>query len=211
MIHKGRASQITYGARAILSSPFVYDICQSLAGSHRVRKQFTDGYIRAETGARVLDIGCGTGEILDHLAGVEYYGFDLSQEYIDAARNRYGSRGTFRCEDVNDLVLQNLPKFDIALAVGVMHHLDDHAVMKLLRLAKVALKANGRLISLDPCYVDRQSRIAKLIISKDRGRHVRDELGYRLLCEAVFGKVDSHIRHDLLHVPYTHVIFTCTA
>jgi SAM-dependent methyltransferase len=205
-----RLSQVTSGLRSVLSAPLVYDSFQKLTGARRARQQFADDYIRAKTGARVLDIGCGTAEILDHLPGVDYYGFDLSADYIEAAKQRYGRIGTFRCEDVTDNILRDLPSFDIALAIGVMHHLDDDGVLKLLRLARDALKVGGRLVSLDPCYVDGQSSIGRLIISKDRGRNVRDERGYRTLCEAVFSSVESHIRHDLLRIPYTHVTFTCT-
>src|SRR5215831_13335841 len=204
-----RVSQVTSGVRSVLSTPFVYDSFQILTGALSARQKFASQYICAGEGARVLDIGCGTGEILDQLPGVEYYGFDLSADYIAAAKARHGDRGTFRCEDINDGALYHLPQFDVALAIGVMHHLDDEGVMNLLRLAREALTVQGRLVSLDPCYVDGQSRLGRLLMSMDRGRHIRDEPGYLRLCRAVFGQVQGYVRHDLLRIPYTHVIFTC--
>jgi hypothetical protein len=91
-----------------------------------------------------------------------------------------------------------------------LHHLDDRGSLGLLRLGRASLKPGGRLVTWDPCYVDRQSVLQRLIIGLDRGRNVRDEQGYRRLCESVFTSVQGHIRHDLLRIPYTHAIFECT-
>ena len=204
-------TQTTSGIRAILSVGRVYDSFQDLSGARRARRRFADEYIRAAPGHRILDIGCGTAAILEHLPGVEYWGFDLSRDYVETARTRYGARGNFYCSDISEVNLQKLPRFDVVLALGVLHHLDDAGVLTLLRLARTAFGETGRLITWDPCYVDRQSVLRRLIIGMDRGRNVRDELGYQRLCEAVFGRVHGHIRHDLLRIPYTHAIFECRA
>ena len=202
-------TQTTSGVRAVLSAARIYDSFQDLTGAARARRRFADEYIRAKPGSRILDIGCGTGAILDHLPDVEYLGFDLSPAYIDTARKRFGARGTFSCGDVNRTKLLDLPRIDIVLALGVLHHLDDAGALGLVRLARASLQAGGRLVTWDPCYVDGQSAFKRLLIGMDRGRNVRDERGYRSLCEAVFGTVEAHIRHDLLRIPYTHAILEC--
>jgi SAM-dependent methyltransferase len=202
-------TQTTSGVRAVLSAARIYDSFQDLTGAGGARRRFADEYIRAKPGSRILDIGCGTGAILDHLPEVEYWGFDLSPAYIDTARKRYGARGAFFCGDVNRTALSDLPRIDIVLALGVLHHLDDAGALGLLRLAGASLQAGGRLVTWDPCYVDGQSAFKRLLIGIDRGRNVRNERGYRSLCEAVFGTVEAHIRHDLLRIPYTHAIFEC--
>lgn len=204
-------TQTTSGMRAVLSAARMYDVFQDLTGARRARRRFADEYIRAGTGDRILDIGCGTGAILESLPEVEYWGFDLSPAYIATARKRYGARGTFSCRDVSQAGPSDLPRVDLVLALGVLHHLDDPASLGLLRLAKAGLQAGGRLVTWDPCYVEGQSVLRRLIIGMDRGRNVRDERGYRSLCEAVFGSIQGHIRHDLLRIPYTHAIFECRA
>jgi hypothetical protein len=92
------------------------------------------------------------------------------------------------------------------LAIGILHHLSDEEALKLFRLAQSALKPGGCLVTLDGCYIDNQPRLARYLISKDRGEHIRTLDAYRALASRVFSKVVTHLRSDLLHVPYTHLI-----
>jgi len=202
-------AQTTSGIKSVLSFSAVYDLFQNLVGASRCRAEFIASYVRARSGDRVLDIGCGTGDILEHLPRVDYYGFDLSEEYIEAAKRRYGNRANFSCENVSLKTLEGLPDFDIVLAVGVLHHLDDQEAVALFNLAKTALKPGARLVTLDPCYAEGQSKIARLIISLDRGQNVRDRNGYERLGKLVFRHVRSNVRDDLLNMPYTHIILEC--
>ena len=104
--------------------------------------------VRPRRGDQILDIGCGTAEILEHLPEIQYFGFDASQKYIDAAKARFGNRGTFSCDTVTTATLQRLAASDVVLAVGILHHLDDSDATSLLELAKAALKPGGRLVTL---------------------------------------------------------------
>ncbi|HEU4950490.1 MAG TPA: class I SAM-dependent methyltransferase [Holophagaceae bacterium] len=204
-------SQVTSGFRAVLSSARIYHLLQRAMGAHHSRAVLSRDYIRAEAGDRVLDIGCGTADILDHLPEVAYHGFDLNPRYIASAQARYGARGTFRCEDVRAVTESEPGTYDLVLAIGILHHLDDAEAAGLLRLARAALRPGGRLITFDSCYVVGQSRIAKLLIDLDRGRNTRTEPAYRALAEAAFSSVKSAVHHDLLHFPYTHAILECQA
>lgn len=203
-------SQNTSGLKSILSLPVFYNLSQNLVGADKGRGIFTSEYIRGKVGDHILDIGCGTGEILDYLPDVKYYGFDINPVYIDSARKIYGGRGSFACAHVSDKILAELPKFDIALAIGVLHHLDDDEVIGLCELAKSALKPGGRLVTIDPCYVDGQSAIARLIIRCDRGQNVRTEAEYVRLCKSAFETIQSTVRHDMYRIPYSHVILECS-
>ena len=95
-------SQIESGARHLLASPTAYDLFQTLVGARRARLRWIRDYLKPFPGSRILDIGCGTAEVLALLPeGVDYTGFDSSPAYIDAARRRYGDRGSFTCERVS--------------------------------------------------------------------------------------------------------------
>ena len=107
----------------------------------------------------------------------------------------------FNCSRVSTEKLGGMEKFDIAITMSVLHHLNDDEAIDLFRLARSTLVEGGRLATMDPCYVDGQSRAARYIISRDRGLNVRSEDGYRTLAEQVFERVNVTIRHDLLFTP----------
>jgi len=46
-------------------------------------------------------------------------------------------------------------------------------------------------------------------VSRDRGQYVRESAEYAMLAAQVFPEVRSFVRHDLLRIPYTHVILQC--
>ncbi len=134
----------------------------------------------------------------------------MNYAYIRAAQRRFGNRGSFLCKYISMNALPNMAQFDIALALGVVHHLNDHEATELFQLAGVVLKPGGRLVTLDGVYCHDQSRVERFVLSKDRGRHVRTRNGYLDLASKVFGTVNVTIRRDLLRIPYTHIILECT-
>lgn len=202
-------AQITTGVRAILSSPHVYNTFQAIMGARRGRQEFAEVDIRAAAGDRVLDIGCGTGEIRPYLPAVDYVGFDISPDYISAAQSKFGDMGTFHCRLFGREDVARMPAADIVLAIGLLHHLDDATALEFMELAKSALKPGGRLIALDPCLVEGQNPIARFLVSRDRGQNVRDEEGYIRLANSVFGNVSHRTRHTRW-IPYTHFIMQCS-
>lgn len=174
-----------------------------------MKTELVGRYAHITKGDRVLDIGCGTGRTLEYLPDVDYFGFDPNPAYVEAARRRYGSRGTFVCAGVESVRLDGVPRCDVVLAVAVLHHLDDEASMRLFELASSHLASGGRLVTLDAAITPGQSRIARFIIDRDRGRNVRTEDAYVELAQRVFPHVRFAVRHDMLRVPYTHIILTC--
>lgn len=206
-------SQITHGIRSILSYSKIYDLFQWLMGAKRGRAIFATQYIKARKGDCVLDVGCGTAEIRLYLPDVEYYGFDPSERYIDAAKRRLRDAhktGTLVHATLDEAALSDLPKFDIVLVSGVLHHMSDDEARRLAELANAALKEGGRLVSIDPCLVEGQSFIARYLVSHDRGMHVRDVNGYRSVVSSIFASVVCNVVHDIARFPYTHMIMECT-
>jgi SAM-dependent methyltransferase len=201
-------SETTTGVRGILSSPFVYELWISLVGGERQRRTLTREHFRPTAGDRVLDLGCGPAELLPHLGDVGYAGIDISERYIEAAGERYDGRGDFRVGDATRID-PDLTGFDLVLAFGVLHHIDDDGVRRMFAGAARALKPDGRMVTVDPVFVAGQSRAAHAVIARDRGQHVRTVESYARLAESAFGSVEPVVRHDLLRIPYSHCILEC--
>lgn len=196
--------------RVLLAHPRIYRVFQDLVGQRHARGVYVKDHIRPKPGDRVLDIGCGPADILQYLSDVDYVGIDPSHEYIRDARARFGSQGTFLCQDVKSLLSARVDPFDIAFAIGVAHHLDDDAAQMLFAVSKSLLKPQGRLVTIDPCYCRSQSFIERLLVSKDRGAYVRTPEEYRALALSSFASVEVFVRHGLLRIPYTLVIVECS-
>src|SRR4051812_36766460 len=114
----------------LLTHPLLFNALGNLLGADACRRQMVREYLPSVTGKRILDIGCGTGELLRYLPGAEYVGIDLSEPYILHARKRHGSRGQFICGDALSAAIPG--SFDIAIAWGILHHLGDDACRQLL-------------------------------------------------------------------------------
>lgn len=206
-------AQTTTGLHRLLSHPIVYDAFQSLLGGESARRAIAAQYIRARSGDTVIDIGCGTGNMLAALPeGVRYHGFDLSPQYIEAARRRHADREDcqFHCADIAVLDSDRIPDCDLAIAFGLLHHLDDDEATEFFRILRPKLPPGGRIVTIDNTLIPGQHPVARELIRRDRGRNVRSPEGYLCLVPDGYAGKEVAIRHDLLRVPYTHLIMTCT-
>src|SRR4030095_12835974 len=133
-------AQVATGIRAMLSHPLVYEALQSLMRADKGRAGMVRDYVRPFAGMRILDLGCGTAEILSSLpADITYVGYDMSPEYIAAAKRRFAGRGTFHCRLLEQAEIATLEPFDVVLGLGVLHHLDDAAARQVMAVAQSAL------------------------------------------------------------------------
>jgi malonyl-CoA O-methyltransferase len=95
-------------------------------------------------GRRVLDVGCGPGQLTRELEPtVQIVGLDLSPEMIQLARRGRPS-GEYRVHSYRDPIPGELGRFDVALAVGCLDFCDD--LTRTLGHVSEALKPGGRLL-----------------------------------------------------------------
>ena len=203
---------MSFRLSSVLKNPVAYQLFQRMVGAAFARTIYLNEYARPAQGNKVLDLGCGPADILNYLPAVNYTGLDISPEYILAAKKRFGPRGRFLCGDVGMAAVEGEQgTFDLVMSIGVVHHLDDSRAAGLFKLARLALRPSGRLVTYDGCYFPGQSRIARWLLAHDRGKFVRNREEYLRLASAHFKKVEPDVRQDLLRIPYTHLIMQCSA
>lgn len=83
--------------RQLLSIPWIYSFFQYINGANNMRKILTKSYIMSDSFLRILDIGCGTCDILEYLECLEfaeYTGIDFSSKYIKKNKKRFSKKRT---------------------------------------------------------------------------------------------------------------------
>jgi ubiquinone/menaquinone biosynthesis C-methylase UbiE len=135
--------------------------------------------LRDQSGARVLDLGCGAGHlsfaVAPHVEAVVAY--DLSTKMIEIVTNEAGRR------DLRNVVtkrgqVESLPfedaSFDWVCTRYSAHHWTD--IRRALREARRVLKRGGGLIVIDICAPTNQlldTHLQTIEVLRD-GSHVRD-------------------------------------
>lgn len=184
----------------VLGHAAVYTLFQRIVGAAKAREDCIDA-LALKPGDRLLDVGCGPAYYLDHLPPCDYHGFDTDERYIAHARRRFGHRGQFHAEPFTEQHLAALPRFDGAMLMGLLHHLDDAACDKLLDLLARALAPGGRVVTLDTVLFQGQSGLSRLLAKNDRGDFVRSPAAFVALARRRFGRVEERLLGDTLRTP----------
>lgn len=156
-----------------------------------------------------MDIGCGTGYIINYLPNCHYVGFDINALYINYAKKKYGHRGEFHCNYATKDLLKRYGVFDCVMMNGLIHHLDDSDSVDMLSLVKSVLKYEGIIFGIDGCYNDELGSFGRWMLNNDRGKFIRDKSGYESVLLKVFKDTHSEIREDLFFVPYSCLMWKC--
>jgi demethylmenaquinone methyltransferase/2-methoxy-6-polyprenyl-1,4-benzoquinol methylase/phosphoethanolamine N-methyltransferase len=125
-------------------------------GRGRAIRQATVEPAQIKPGDRVLDVGCGTGDLTMAAKAVagpggEVVGTDASPQMIDLARRkaaRVGVEVTFQLDLIEAMTFPD-NQFDVVLSSLMMHHLPDDLKREGLAEIYRVLKPGGRLLIVD--------------------------------------------------------------
>jgi cyclopropane fatty-acyl-phospholipid synthase-like methyltransferase len=163
-------------------------------------------------GELLADLGCGTGDLAQMLVdGVTYVGIDHNPAYISSTALDIEPGGRYFVNgDLADLADLALPPVDVAVAIGVLHHLPDDLVVTMLEATRAKLAPGGRIVTIDPVFHPDQRSSARIMMAMDRGRFVRQQPHYEYLFRSVFPSGEGRTRSDINPFPYTHLIMSAT-
>ena len=113
---------------------------------------------RLENGARVLEIGCGTGRFLMQLAkawpNAHCTGADIDPTGIEIARNKIGMAGMESRIEVIESDVADLPEasFDAVVMIEVLHEIAPQIRQHVINGCAHVLKPGGWLLIVDETY-----------------------------------------------------------
>jgi ubiquinone/menaquinone biosynthesis C-methylase UbiE len=153
MVHTSSRSH-QHGADRLIHWPHLYDLGVDLLGRRgkRLRVMFADD-LQLQPGARVLDVGCGTGRLAMMFAervapGGSVDGIDAAVEMIKRAQGRARKRGVPASFQV--AYAQQLPfadaAFDAVACTLALHHVAEDDQQTAVREMYRVLKPSGRLL-----------------------------------------------------------------
>lgn len=114
--------------------------------------------IRLEDGGSVYDMGCGTGNFLEHIharyPNAKLHGTDISEGMLEKAREKFSGPGgpevQLKAADMNERLPWDDSMFDCVITTYCYHHSKD-PVGTFRELVRV-LKPGGRFYFADLCY-----------------------------------------------------------
>ena len=95
----------------------------------------------------VLDIGCGTGELLNHLNPKTGMGVDISPEMIRLAKRKF-HKYEFNASDFDKIDMKK--EFDLIIIIDVIEHLGN--INKTFSKIRSISKENTKIIISSPSY-----------------------------------------------------------
>jgi SAM-dependent methyltransferase len=164
------------------------------------------GRVALEPGARVLDLGCNTGDVLACMpAGVSLVGVDHSESALAVARERLPGAGLVHADVAQ---LPALGRFDLVVSIGLLQSgaIDDRALVR--TVVQELLAPRGAVIFGWPnCrYVDGEVEFGARV--KNRRE---PELGLLIKDVAFYRKYLAQHHRDVFVTGKNYVLVTATA
>ena len=164
----------------LLRNPLIYRLHS--AGVDEAKLSAIRNFRSDYSGQKVLDLGCGPGNMARLFSGADYTGVDINEKYIVAARKRYPQLNFIAGDGTR---MEWKDGFDIILINSLLHHLDDNQVAEILLKSAAALTRTGKIIIQEPLIPGKKEWCHRLMMHLDRGNYFRSLADWkRLLAEA---------------------------
>lgn len=138
---------------------------------YHVLKKIIHKELQIKNGAKILDIGCGTGILAPLFSNTNYIGIDIDEKLIDFANKRYPNK--FKLMNGDKINFPN-SLFDVILIIGVIHHLDNKTSIKVFSQMKKVLKKYGMILIIEAIPpIDSYNYFGHFLRALDKGHNIR--------------------------------------
>lgn len=166
----------------VIATPLVYDYIRPLVLGGLNHLAAND-YIECEDTDVIIDVGCGTGNLLNYLRKFrQYHGFDIDASALRQLERRRGRDNVF----TYNRILTSQDMFRIkpnkAVLFGLLHHLSDEDVLNLFEILSIESFVKRVIVAFDPLFI-KGMFFNNLLAFLDRGKYVRTEQGYKELID----------------------------
>ena len=199
-------SQRISGAYRLVTIPSIHKGLMFSLGADKAITRYVNEFLQPTPGMEMLDVGCGTANMLSYLPPLDYTGIDLNEKHIAYAQKRYGNRGRFIVGNAADDLKQEGKEFDLINVSALLHHITDNEAVLLFGSLSRLLKPNGRIVTIDNVWLPRQRIAVRLFNYLDSGTNIRTPEGYLRLLNGRGLDVQTLFLNDLLRIPYDHII-----
>ena len=146
----------------------VYDLALEVLGFGRSFKAAVAELAQVQPGETVLDLGCGTGTLLQALVarqpGARFTGIDPDRQVLGTARRRLQRAPTV---ELVEGFAQDLPfpdgAFDLVISTLIFHHLPDPVKVSALGEVRRVLAPHGRFLLVD--FGAPPKRVARVLLT----------------------------------------------
>ncbi len=131
------------------SAPQVFDV-EAARRWGRAYRHYLRGWLPQERSARVLDVACGGGKLLQFFIDAGYrdvHGVDVSPEQVALARQ---VTPHVVQADVLEFLAEERGRFDLITGLDIVEHFCKDEVLRFLDLCHAALKPGGRVVLQTP-------------------------------------------------------------
>lgn len=124
-------------------------------------------------GSTVLEIGCGTGDVLVHSEPSRGLGIDISNNIIAIAKAKHGTKKNLHFEMLDLFTVREILNYQFIIMADVLEHLDDQTLF-LAQLAKLVKPGTRVIISVaNPFWEPVLMLAEKLKLKMPEGPHER--------------------------------------
>jgi SAM-dependent methyltransferase len=149
---------------------YAWGVSQFLIGADEGKQRLHFETLRPSPGAKILDVGCATGNASAIFKDFDYTGIDVDAGAIEFAKHRFREFANmqFLCMELKRL--EKPAYYDYIVFGSAGHHIPNDELVKLLVKFRELLKPGGVIGIFDQVKTGREGRYLRFVMSIDQGK-----------------------------------------